>query len=63
MIITYQYFKRYLRKFGKKRYNRLSKINLLIKEMVKRIQSGEDEEKLVKEYFEKCNKIEEFPMC
>jgi len=56
-----KHIRRYIRKFGKKRYNRLDEINKLIKEMVQRIHAGENEDELVKIYYEKCNKIEEFP--
>ena len=46
--------------FGKEKFARLNDINLKIAEMVKRIQQGEDEGNLVKEYFNKLNEIEEF---
>ena len=57
-----KHIRRYIRRFGKKRYSRLQEINRKIKEMVKRIQAGEDEDTLVQEYFEECNTIEPFPM-
>ena len=47
--------------FGKEKRLKLKKINDLIKEMVARIQAGEDEDKLVAEYFEICNALVEFP--
>lgn len=50
------------KKFGKKKYLRLMKINKKIKKMVKGIQKGKDEDRLIKKYFEKCNRIEPFPM-
>ena len=56
-----KHIKRYIRKFGKKKYNRLMKINTLTKEMVKRIKNGENETKIIEEYYNICNKIEEFP--
>lgn len=46
--------------FGEDKFNRLELINSKIAEMVKRIQNGEDEDILVKEYFEKLNNIEKF---
>lgn len=48
-------------KFGLKKYNDLNEINKLIKEMVKRVQAGEDEDSLVKEYYKKCKRILKFP--
>ena len=53
--------RRFIRRFGKKRYERLTKINDLTKEMIVRIKNGEDENKLVQEYYKICNAIEEFP--
>ena len=50
------------KKFGKKKYLRLMKINKKIKKMVIEIQKGKDEDRLIKKYFEKCNAIEPFPM-
>ena len=48
-------------KFGAEKYNKLNEINALIKEMVNRIHNGEDEDKLVKEYYKKCKSILKFP--
>ena len=56
-----KHIRRYIRRFGKKRFNRLSKINSLTKEMVGRIKNGEDESGFIEEYFTICNQIEEFP--
>ena len=56
-----KHIRRYIRKFGKKRFNRLMKINHLIKEMVNRIKSGEDEDKLINEYYKICDELQEFP--
>ena len=56
-----KHIRRYIRKFGKRKFERLNKINELTKEMVDRIKRGEDETKLVEEYYKICNKIEEFP--
>ena len=53
---------RYIERFGQEKYDRLQNIKDIIKIMVKRIQSGEDEDTLVREYFEECNAIEPFPM-
>lgn len=53
--------RRYVRKFGKKKLERLVKINELTKEMVTRIKAGENEDKLVQEYYQICNDIEAFP--
>ncbi|MBO5394536.1 MAG: GNAT family N-acetyltransferase [Clostridia bacterium] len=53
--------RRYIRKFGKKRFDRLNKINNLIKEMLERIKAGENGDKLIEEYYYICNEIEEFP--
>lgn len=55
------HIRRYIRKFGKKRYSRLMKISSLIQEMICKIKSGEDEKILTEKYFEICNKIEPFP--
>jgi len=48
---------------GVDKFNRLEAINKKIVEMVARIQAGENENELVKVYFEKLNKIEEFKFC
>jgi len=45
---------------GIDKFNRLEAINKKIAEMVKRIQSGENEDELVRIYFEELNEIEEF---
>jgi len=45
---------------GIDKFNRLEEINKKIAEMVKRIQSGENEDELVRVYFEELNGIEEF---
>ena len=57
-----KHIRRYKRRFGCKKYNRLQMINKKIKEMVKRIQAGDDEDFLVEQYFKECNEIEIFPM-
>ena len=49
--------------FGETRFNNLQHINKQIYEMVSRIQNGEDESQLVKQYFNKLNLIEEFKFC
>lgn len=56
-----KHIRRYIRKFGKRRFDRLNTINKLTKEMHERIKAGEDEDKLVKEYYDICNQIEAFP--
>lgn len=56
-----KHIRRYIRKFGKKRFDRLDKINKLIKKMIERMNEGEDEDLLVAEYYPICNEIEEFP--
>ena len=48
------------RDMGNKAFQDLEHINNLIYEMVSRIHNGENEECLVKEYFEKTSKIREF---
>lgn len=45
---------------GVDKFNRLEYINKKISEMVEKIQAGENEELLVKKYFEELNEIEEF---
>lgn len=45
---------------GIDKFNCLEEINKKIAEMVSKIQAGENEDKLVKAYFEELNKIEEF---
>lgn len=47
--------------FGLEKRLKLEEINTKIKQMVERIQAGEDEDKLVAEYYEICNAIVEFP--
>ena len=49
------------RDLGEDVFQDLEHINNLISEMVARIHNGEDEEFLVKEYFEMANKIRSFP--
>lgn len=56
-----KHVRRYIRKFGKGKFDRLNKINELIKEMLERIKHGENEESLLQEYYVICNSIEEFP--
>lgn len=46
--------------FGEDKFNRLTKVNEKIAEMVKRIQQGENEDVLIQKYFEELNKIESF---
>lgn len=48
---------------GIDKFNSLEEINKKIAEMVSKIQAGENEDELVKAYFEKLNKIEEFKCC
>ena len=48
---------------GIDKFYRLEKINKKIAEMVKRIQAGENEDELVKFYFEELNEIEKFKFC
>lgn len=57
----HKHIRRYIRKFGKRRFDRLNKINKLIKEMVERIKNGENKDTIVSEYYLICNSIEEFP--
>lgn len=46
--------------FGEDKFNRLTRVNEKIVEMVKRIQQGEDEDVLVQKYFEELNKVDPF---
>ena len=55
-----EHLERTKKDLGIDKFNKLEKINIEIHEMVKRIQSGEDEDELVNCYFEKLNKIEKF---
>lgn len=48
---------------GEEKFRNLEYINSKIAEMVKKIQTGEDEKKLVAEYFAQLNDIEEFKFC
>ena len=48
---------------GIDKFNRLEAINKKIAEMVARIRAGENEDDLVKIYFEELNEIEEFKFC
>ena len=56
-----KHVRRYIRKFGKRRFDRLNKINELTKEMIYRIKTGESENLLIPQYYSICNSIEEFP--
>ena len=56
-----KHIRRYIRKFGKRRFDRLNKINELTKEMLKKINNGGNEDTLIAEYYQICNSIEEFP--
>ena len=56
-----KHIRRYIRKYGKKRFNRLMKINNLTKEMVNRIKNGENEDELIMKYYKICNELQEFP--
>ncbi|MFQ6724137.1 MAG: GNAT family N-acetyltransferase [Clostridia bacterium] len=46
--------------FGEDKFNRLTKVNEKIAEMVKRIQQGENEDVLIQKYFEELNNVEPF---
>ena len=59
-----KHIKRYIKRksknglvFGKDKYDDLQEINKLIKELVKKIQNGGDEDSLVEEYYQKTEEI------
>lgn len=59
-----KHIKRYIKRkskngliFGQEKYDDLQKINMIVKEMVKKIQQGGDEETLVQEYNKKVEDI------